>query len=875
VPAAYAVADGYLVQLSRPIERVIGGALRLRRLADHLYLPADADLVPALLPEEAADMGRRRGLVFLPGGRVLEFDPAKPVPIAGLMGARELRRDAWQPLPEPEPLADRLTEITLQQPDIPPDDLLAPGGEGIGTEDPRPEDAGTPRRALGKTMIGMGKIAAWLGTKLGLKGLGALGKRWMEAGIHMAPRLAESLLGKQEASLRDLLDAFRRGDIEKALRRALPLGGDERGAMPTTGARLPFHNLLYSLNNLLGAAGGRAGVWLTRDNVFHELEREYRKQAELAAQRGDYRRAAFIYGKLLRDFRSAAAVLAKGGLHRDAAIIYLKRLDDPLAAAREFEAAGEIDRALAIYRRRGAHVLAGDLLRRAGEEEQAIAEYQIEAANMVKAGHGHYQAGELLRDHAHRADLALPYYEKGWSLRPADNPIPCAIRLGDSYVEDAALEKLLVLTDEAGAFLEPPGNDSVAADFYNHLATLANRVASQDLRDDLRDRSLMGIAGKLRQRTESGTASPDLVSPMLGAMPIWSPAQVSDAQYALRRASKQPRETAPPAPDYMQIAIAAQVQKVTAVCQAAESGDLFLGFESGEIVCFRPRSSEVVTVTNVRGPVLGLSATGKGDAVLVLTHWREHFAIKSLINKGLVRRMSYEMAGMNTLSDEEAPALGSGLWGDAQRFRGSVLSQSGAQFFDGPLLLSSDRLGMRHVSACHFCATGDSSPGFVLMWGAEFTYFAGSPSAGQYTTKGSTDGSGWNPKARKGLSHPLLSWLDVPPEHIQVAGIVEVGTLYVSDIRNGPTAQLNVLTKAWSEHPVLAAALVREDIVAALTTKALCWLRFTPGGLVLLKRAHIRLTSAVACFGNPHGKEVLVVCADGTIVRVPEPGKGA
>ena len=41
---------------------------------------------------------------------------------------------------------------------------------------------------------------------------------------------------------------------------------------------------------------------------------------------GDYRRAAFIYGKLLQDYRLAADVLARGGLYHDAAVIYLENI---------------------------------------------------------------------------------------------------------------------------------------------------------------------------------------------------------------------------------------------------------------------------------------------------------------------------------------------------------------------------------------------------------------------------------------------------------------------------------------------------------------------------------------------------------------------
>jgi hypothetical protein len=70
LPAVYPVADGFLVELPRPNAAAVPGALRLRNLASHLFLPVDADLVPPLLPDEAAGLTGQRGLVFLPGGLV-------------------------------------------------------------------------------------------------------------------------------------------------------------------------------------------------------------------------------------------------------------------------------------------------------------------------------------------------------------------------------------------------------------------------------------------------------------------------------------------------------------------------------------------------------------------------------------------------------------------------------------------------------------------------------------------------------------------------------------------------------------------------------------------------------------------------------------
>src|SRR5262249_50198220 len=151
--------------------------------------------------------------------------------------------------------------------------------------------------------------------------------------------------GRQEAALRALLRDFREGNLDRALRRALPFGETgERGGVPSSGAHLPENNLAYSLTDILGSGGGPAGYWLGGHDVWTELAEEYRKAARQAARRGDFRRAAYIYGKLLRDYRLAANTLLQGGLAHDAAVLYLTKVGDSLAAARAFEAAGEVDR---------------------------------------------------------------------------------------------------------------------------------------------------------------------------------------------------------------------------------------------------------------------------------------------------------------------------------------------------------------------------------------------------------------------------------------------------------------------------------------------------------------------------------------------------
>ena len=231
----FAVEGGFLVMLDEPTNRPIPGAIRLRALAEHLYLPADSELVPALLDDEAEGLARDRGLVFLPGGRVLGFDPRSPLDPSALLVAEARPRRNWGPLPRPESLAERIEEIVVEWPNVSPEGVFDAGDDPIGTEAPRPDDADPASTLLGKAALSMGRGMVRLGQMLGIQGLSGLGVGWIGKALALAPRLSEDLLGRQAAALRDLLREFREGDLERALRRALPLGepGGTRGAAPS------------------------------------------------------------------------------------------------------------------------------------------------------------------------------------------------------------------------------------------------------------------------------------------------------------------------------------------------------------------------------------------------------------------------------------------------------------------------------------------------------------------------------------------------------------------------------------------------------------------------------------------------------------------
>src|SRR6266852_2790862 len=112
-PHVYSTAEGFLARLPQPMAQAVPGAVRLRALADNLLLPVDAELVPSLLPDEAFGLGKNRGLVFLPGGRLLEFQPQQPLALTDMITVPKKAKRAWRSMPRPMPLADRIMDIVL------------------------------------------------------------------------------------------------------------------------------------------------------------------------------------------------------------------------------------------------------------------------------------------------------------------------------------------------------------------------------------------------------------------------------------------------------------------------------------------------------------------------------------------------------------------------------------------------------------------------------------------------------------------------------------------------------------------------------------------------------------------------------------------
>jgi len=890
-PIVHHVSGGYLFVLESGIDPPFG-SIRLRTLATHIYLPVDADLMPALLDDEACGLTRNQGLIFLPGGRILRFDPATTVELSRLITARRISGSAWSSFPGRPDRADRLHEITLESfPTGDGNDFFEPTRDEanpVGTDDPaRPEAAGTASHLAARAALSAGKGLMGLGGFLGIKALADLGAGWAHRAASRIPRLTEAILGKQEGALRELLRQFREGDVDRALRHALPLSGQgDRGGMPSSEGGLPDVDPTYSLGALLESGNGPTGFWIGNQEIQVELAREYRKAAEEAEHRGDYRRAAYIFGKLLHDFQTAALLLTRAGLHRDAAYLYLHRLGDLDAAARAFEAAGEVDRALELYRQGRHHDLAGDLLRRVGEEDAAIAEYLIAADQLANdSKHGPVPAGDLLRDRARRPDLSLEYYATGWRRRPASCAVPCALRMATIYADHGRVEALLGLVGEADELFRRPGSETPAIEFYNELARLAEIPSMVEIRDELRDRALMGLASKLREQVTSARRTGLLASAYFGRSRVWPADLVGDATLALKASldleaerRRISRMVLTPVFQGQSRRILVEGGTVSAACHAPTTGEIFLGFENGRVYRFTTASGVVSCLSEETGPVSSMAVDSEGRTLILLIGDGEGPRQLLHLDRGASTvgwsRQSRLIEGPGDFW--LTPVLGNGSVRGVGIWNGEEMILMGG----GGDLLPWTRLPMPFLKtdppAALLIPSGDgrrSFPKGVLVHDG--------PDICQVELMGKMVRRrylGWRPTLTEGhtLRSAPLAWLQVEPGRFELAGLDREGMIHWSSLKvNDIELIRDIYSDSRGETVYAAATLIRSGFVAGVTRGRVDdrgisrgrvdWLRCAAQTFTSVGSTPLEAESPMACFPSHATEELVIVSRDGTL----------
>lgn len=867
----FLTAEGFLLTLPAAGCAPVAGALRLRRLARHVYLPADADLVPALLDDEAKGLARDRGLVFLPWGAVVTFNADEPVEPAALIVAEALRDTSWRPLPEPPRFARRIVEIGIERPYASTDATLDAVG-AVGTDPIVTDDA--TNRSSPATGAGTAHGVARLGDALGLGALAKFGS-WLRGVSADRAQPNESLFRRQGAALLALLKEFRDGDVDQALRRSPPLGGSagERGARSDAGDRLPSGEFSYSLGGILGPRGKESSsYWHGRQDVMAALAEEYRKAAAQALRANDYRRAALIYGKLLRDYRSAATALMQGGLYHDAAVVFVDKLNDSHAAAAAFAASGEFEEAVRLYRSTGAHAEAGDLLRRIGDEEAAVAEYRLAAEGLLATRQGHLAAGRLLAGRAERPDLALELYWAGWNERPRANALACLMEAISLQTVLAPTIEIGPALDEADLYLERSRPLDEVAQFYSFLARLADRPAFERIADDLRDRALTRIAACLRDESRRGPAD-RLVGQVLRSG-IWPTELIGDAQFASRAAAARSTDGA----RLRAVSTtAADLQvghgTVTAVCSAPGTDEVFLGFEGGEVFCFRPDRSEVMHVASYDLPVAALATSNDGSWLVILRHADDQeFGILSayarapdggfrLVLGTTVAVLAHPWLTPVARVHEHAVV---GIW------NGRALDVMRTANLEVCGHLALDRPDASPPAAVLLPGSGSKDTEFAVLIhdGREWCLAEPSRVARHATALV------WRPSLPHDstLRSISLSWTHGLDDHVEIVGLGRYGTLHWASLRSEDgRLDLVALNSSAREGGYLAGCLLGSRTVAGITDTHIEWLRCGADRFTLNSATDLKLATAVACFASARTGELLVVRSEGRIARVRVP----
>jgi hypothetical protein len=200
-------------------------------------------------------------------------------------------------------------------------------------------------------------------------------RTWWSALLTSGPRSRR----KHERYLEELRDLFERGEVDEALRRAIPLGGE--GGPDGWGVPRRRSELAIDLLRTGGGPTSRVDA-LTQAS----LRDTYRAAHERLDRQGRVNEAAFVLADLLDDTLGACAYLERHDEVGLAAALADARSDDHALRVRLWWKAGDRTRAITVARRHGCFAAAVTRLERAGDRDDARALRRIWASRLAAAG---------------------------------------------------------------------------------------------------------------------------------------------------------------------------------------------------------------------------------------------------------------------------------------------------------------------------------------------------------------------------------------------------------------------------------------------------------------------------------------------------------
>lgn len=189
-------------------------------------------------------------------------------------------------------------------------------------------------------------------------------------------------IGQQQADyMARMMEMFEKGELDEALRHAIPLGGEQAGGRP--------------LPPSLGVPGPRTSLDITTApaqsslyggiELFTDLKSLYRRAYEQLVRQGRIEEAAFVLAELLHASGEAVAFLEEHGKLQLAAEIAEARGLAPEMVVRQWILAGNQERAVRIARKHHAFGAAVELLQHKNPQ-QAVALRRLWAEANAETG---------------------------------------------------------------------------------------------------------------------------------------------------------------------------------------------------------------------------------------------------------------------------------------------------------------------------------------------------------------------------------------------------------------------------------------------------------------------------------------------------------
>jgi hypothetical protein len=235
--------------------------------------------------------------------------------------------------------------------------------------------------------------------------LSAKMRQWA-AQVLMATKLSHVVGKKQAQYIARMMDMFERGDIQEALRHAIPIDGLASGlSKPALSVPTARDNLSLSPYQTHASSSIYMG-----DDLLGELRRLYRQSFERLEAQGRIEEAAFVLAELLHANEEAVAFLERHGKLRLAAEMAEARGLAPGLVIRQWFIAGDKERALQLARRTNAFADALQWLERK-DKKQAEIWRLLWAAALADAG-DYTAAVDVIWSVASGRNLAVDWMNK-------------------------------------------------------------------------------------------------------------------------------------------------------------------------------------------------------------------------------------------------------------------------------------------------------------------------------------------------------------------------------------------------------------------------------------------------------------------------------